>query len=34
MVFPVVMHGYESYIIKKAKSKELMLSNSGAGNDS
>ena len=32
MVFPVVMYGYESWTVKKAE--ELMLSNSGAGEDS
>ena len=26
MVFPVVMYGYESWTIKKAECKELMLS--------
>ena len=31
-VFPVVMYGYESWNIKRAK--ELMLSNLGAGEDS
>ena len=31
-VFPVVMYGYESWTIKRAK--ELMLSNCGAGKDS
>ena len=31
-VFPVVMYGYESWNIKRAK--ELMLSNCGAGKDS
>ena len=30
--FPVVMYGYESWTIKKAK--ELMLLNCGAGEDS
>ena len=34
MVFPVVMYGYESWTIKKASVKELMLSNCGAGEDS
>ena len=32
MVFPVVMYGYESWTIKRAK--ELMLSNCSAGKDS
>ena len=31
MVFPVVMYGCESWTIKKAKCKELMLLNCGAG---
>ena len=30
MVFPVVMHGHESWTIKKADAKELMLSNCDA----
>ena len=39
MVFPVVMYGYESWIIKKAEhqrlsAKELMLLNCGVGEDS
>ena len=34
MVFPVVMYGYESWTIKKAESKELMLLNCGVGEDS
>ena len=34
MVFPVVMYGCESWTIKKAKSQELMLLNSGVGEDS
>ena len=33
MVFPVVMYGCESWIIKKAH-KELMLLNCGVGKDS
>ena len=33
MVFPVVMYGYESWIIKKTE-QELMLLNCGAGEDS
>ena len=34
MVFPVVMYGCESWTIKKAESKELMLLNCGVGEDS
>ena len=34
MVFPVVMYGCESWTIKKADAKELMLSNCGDGEDS
>ena len=34
MVFPVVMHGWESWTIKKAKHQELMLLNCGVGEDS
>ena len=34
MVFPVVMYGCESWTIKKAGAKELMLSNCGAREDS
>ena len=34
MVFPVVMHGYESWTIKKAEAKESMLLNCSAGEDS
>ena len=35
MVFPVVMYGCASWTIKKAElSKEVMLSNCGAGEDS
>ena len=34
MVFPVVVYGYESWIIKKAEREELMLLNGGAGEDS
>ena len=34
MVFPVVMYGCESWAIKKAEAKELMLLNCGAGEDS
>ena len=33
MVFPVVMHGCESWTIKKAECRELMLLNCGAGED-
>ena len=34
MVFPVVMYGCESWIIKKTETKELMLLNCGVGKDS
>ena len=34
MVFPVVMYGYESWTVKKAKHKELLLLNYGVGEDS
>ena len=34
MVFPVVMHGYESQTTKKAEHEEMMLLNHGAGKDS
>ena len=34
MVFPVVMYGCESWTIKKAESRELMLLNCGFGEDS
>ena len=34
MVFPGVMYGCESWTIKKANVKELMLLNCGAGEDS
>ena len=34
MVFPVVMHGCESWTIQKARTKELMLLNCGVGEDS
>ena len=34
MVFPVVMYGCETWTIKTAKCKELMLLNCGAGEDS
>ena len=34
MVFPVVMYGCESWTIKKASAKELMLLNCGIGEDS
>ena len=34
MIFPVVMYGCESWTIKKASAKELMLLNCGVGEDS
>ena len=34
MVFPVVMYGCESWIVKKAECEELKLSNCGVGEDS
>ena len=34
MVFPVVMYGCESWIIKTVSTKELMLLNCGVGDDS
>ena len=34
MIFPVVMYGYEVWTIKQAKCDELMLLNSGVGEDS
>ena len=34
MVFPVVMCGCESWTIKKAEHRELMLLNCGVGEDS
>ena len=34
MVFPVVMYGCESWTIKKAEHKELMLLNCGVGENS
>ena len=34
MVFPAVMYGCESWTIKKAEAKELMLLNCGVGEDS
>ena len=34
MVFPVVMHGCESWTIKKAEGKELKLLNCGVREDS
>ena len=34
MVFPVVMYGCESWTIKKAESRELMLLNCGVGEES
>ena len=34
MVFPVVMYGCESWIIKKAERRRMMLLNCGVGEDS
>ena len=34
MVFPVVMYGCESWTVKKAERKRLMLLNCGVGEDS
>ena len=34
MVFPVIMYGCESWTVKKAEAKELMLLNCGVGKDS
>ena len=34
MVFPMVMYGCESWTIKKARAKELMLLNCAVGEDS
>ena len=34
MFFPVVMHGCESWTIKKAEHQEFMLLNCGVGEDS
>ena len=34
IVFPVVMYGCESWTIKKAERRELMLLNCGVGEDS
>ena len=34
MVFPVVMYGCESWTIKKAEHRRIMLLNCGAGEDS
>ena len=34
VVFPVVMYGCESWTVKKLSAKELMLLNSGVGEDS
>ena len=34
MVFPVVMHGCESWTIKKLSAEELMFLNCGVGEDS
>ena len=33
-VFPVVMYGWESWIIKKLSAEEMMLLNCGVGEDS
>ena len=34
MVFPVVMYGCESWTLKKAQHKDLLLLNCGVGEDS
>ena len=34
MIFPVVVYGCESWIIKRAKHRRMTLSNCGAGEDS
>ena len=34
MVFPVVIYGCESWTVKEARAKELMLLNCGVGEDS
>ena len=34
IVFPIVMYRYESWAIKKVNTKEMMLSNCGAEEDS
>ena len=34
MVFPVVIYGCESWIVKKAEHREMMLLNCGVGEDS
>ena len=34
MVFPVVMYGCESWTVKKAEAKELMLLHCGVGEES
>ena len=34
MVFPIVMYGRESWTVKKAEHRELMLLNCGVGEDS
>ena len=34
MVFPMVMYGCESWTVKKAEHRELMLLNCGIGEDS
>ena len=33
MIFPVVMYGCDSWTVKKAEAKELMLLNCGVGED-
>ena len=34
VVFPVVMYGCESWTVRRLSTKEMMLSNCGAGEDS
>ena len=34
IIFPVVMYGYESWILRKLSAEELMLLNCGVGEDS
>ena len=34
MIFPVVMYGYESWTVKKAECRRMMLLNCGVGEDS
>ena len=34
MVFPVVMYGHESWTVKKAECRRMMLLNCGVGEDS